>query len=292
MTQPPPNPIQRLIRAPGDFIIGSTYPLQAIVLVLRSPSLLGCITIPILLNVLLGTALYVGLLLPSWNLINQWTLGLPTETSKWVGALPNWLNRVLFWLPSGVSFVDDVLRVLLAIALFIVLGLVLVQFGAIFGAPWYGNLAEQVERSRLGKLPTPATMTLKRATEDIRRAIDFQLKKLLLFVALGVPLLAFNIVPIAGNLIASIGGITLAATLVCLDFLDPPLERRRLSFRSKLAIAGATLPASASFGIISLWLVSIPLLNLLTVPLCIIAGTLFCCDYALPKLETEGKDES
>jgi CysZ protein len=289
MAQKDSHPIQQIIRAPGNFVAGSTYPLQALALVVRSPNLLGCIIVPILLNVVLGVALYVGLLLPSWNLINEWTLGLPTETSKWVAALPNWLNRLLFWLPSGASFLDDLLRVLLAIVLLILLGLLLVQFGAILGAPWYGNLAEQVERSRMGQLPTPSTMTLERALEDIRRAIGFQLKKLLLLAGIGIPLLGLNFLPIAGSLISSIGGITLAATLVFMDFLDPPLERRRLSFRTKLSLVGSTLPASASFGVVSLWLVSIPLLNLLTVPLCIVAGTLFCCDYALPQLPKESE---
>ena len=43
------------------------------------------------------------------------------------------------------------------------------------------------------------------------------------------------------------------------------------------------LPATASFGLVSLFLVSIPLLNLLTVPLCVASGTLFFCDRIWPK---------
>jgi CysZ protein len=123
--------------------------------------------------------------------------------------------------------------------------------------------------------------------QDIWRAITFQLKKLLLLVVFGLPLLLFNFLPPIGGLIASLGWITLASILVFLDFIDPPLERRRLSFRTKLGVAGSTFPASATFGVTSLWLVSIPFLNLITVPLCIIAGTLFCCDYALPQIEED-----
>jgi CysZ protein len=275
----------QVIQAPGNFIAGWLYPLRALGLLLKSPGLWQCAIVPILLNLALGIGGYIGLLLPAWNWINHWTLHLPTETSAWVASLPNWLQRLLFWLPSGVSVVDDVLRVGLAIALFVGLGLLLVQFGAILGAPWYGNLAEQVERSRVGQLPTPSGINLSRALEDIGRALSFQVKKLLLLVGVGVPLLLCNFVPVVGSLVASIGGISLAAILVLMDFLDPPLERRRLSFRAKLAMVFRTLPASASFSLFSLWLVSIPLLNLVTVPICIVAGTLFCCDYALPKLK-------
>jgi CysZ protein len=38
-------------------------------------------------------------------------------------------------------------------------------------------------------------------------------------------------------------------------------------------------------------LVSIPLLNLLAVPLCVAAGTLFCCDRVLPQLSSTTNDQ-
>jgi CysZ protein len=158
----------------------------------------------------------------------------------------------------------------------------LVQFGAIFGAPWYGTLAEQIERNQMGQLPIGAP-NLARALQDIGRAITFQLKKLLLMAVLGLPLLLLSFVPVIGSA-ASLAELTLFALLVGLDFLDPPLERRRLSFRAKLCVLGRTFPASASFSFVCLGLVSIPLLNLLAVPLCIAAGTLYCCDRVLPNL--------
>jgi CysZ protein len=86
-----------------------------------------------------------------------------------------------------------------------------------------------------------------------------------------------------GTVAATIGGVAIAAIIVCLDFLDAPLERRRLRFRRKLAIVLRALPASASFAVICLILISIPLLNLLAVPLCVASGTLFFCDRIWPK---------
>jgi len=288
MTQPSKFEEVSIIQAPTRFFAGFTYPVRAIALLLKSPALLGDVLVPIVVNILLGVALYFGILLPTWSVITGWETGLPTEISRWLATLPTWAQQILGWLPTGATLLDDVVRWLLAIALCIAIGLALVQFGAIVGAPWYGHLAEQVERSRLGQLP-PAPVSVSRAIQDIRRAIAFQLKKLLLLVIFGATLLGFNFFPPFGNLIASIGWIALATVLVFLDFIDPPLERRRLSFRTKLSLIGRTLPASASFGLTALWLVSIPLLNLIAVPLCIVAGTLFCCDYALPKL---GKEES
>lgn len=284
MDQPPDGAIQQVVQLPVSAIAGFSYPFQSLSFLSRSPQLWGCVGIPIAINLVLGVLLYAGLLVPGWGAINQWTASFPDWLAQQVGALPLWASRWLGWLPAVADFLDDGLRGLLAIGLLIVTGLLLVQFGAIFGAPWYGNLAEQVERARTGKLPTRA-MTLQNAAQDIGRAIGFQLKKLLLAIGLGLPLFLLNLLPGLGSAIASVAGVALAALLVGLDFLDPSLERRRLGFRSKLGMIARSLPSSATFCLSCLWLISIPLLNLVTVPLCIVAGTLFCCDRILPILE-------
>jgi CysZ protein len=277
--------VQKLTNLPVNFAAGFSYPLRALGLLSRSPQLWVNVALPILLNVVLGGVLYVSLLLPGWQTIDRGVTGLPNWLAQRVAEAPAWLARWLAWLPTGASVVDDLLRWLLAIALFIVTGLLLVQFGAILGAPWYGNLAEQIEKLQLGKLPT-TTPSFSRALQDIWRAITFQLKKLVLAIGLGVPIFLLNFVPvpIVSTTIASLAGVALAAFLVGIDFLDPFLERRRLSFRQKLAIFGRSLPGSGTFSWVCLILVSIPLLNLVMVPICIVAGTLFCCDRILPAL--------
>ena len=83
---------------------------------------------------------------------------------------------------------------------------------------------------------------------------------------------------------SAVGSFTLTTTIVGLDFLDSCLERRRLKFREKLAILFRSLPASGSFALVCLALISIPLVNLFTIPLCVASGTLFVCDRVLPKL--------
>jgi CysZ protein len=279
-SQPEPNTIQQVVTAPVGLVAGATYPLQALVFLFNTPKLWGSVIFPILLNGVVGAALYVGLLLPGWEVVNRWSSGLPSWMNQWVTTLPEQVNRWLLWLPATATFIDDVLRWLLAIVLLVTIGVLIVQFGAILGAPWYGNLAEQTERLRLGQLPE-AKLSFGRAIQDIGRAIGFQAKKLFLMVGSGILFLGVGLVP-GMTPIVSLGWIALGSILVCLDFLDPPLERRRFKFRQKLAWLGRTFPASASFGWVCLILVSIPLLNLLVVPLCVIAGTLFCCDRILP----------
>jgi CysZ protein len=276
------NPLKQVVNVPGGAIAGATYPLRAFVFLSQTPSLWGCVIMPVIVNVILGALLSAGLLLPGWRWIDQWAAGVPAALEQGINQVPFGLGRWLTWLPSLGTTVDDVLRVLLTIVLLLFTGLLLVQFGAILGAPWYGNLAEQIERHRMGQLPTAAP-NLGRALQDIGRAITFQIKKLMLLVAIGLPLLVLGFIPVVGS-IASFAELTLFALLVGLDFLDPPLERRRLGFRAKLGVMSRTFPASLSFSFACLGLVSIPLLNLLAVPLCITAGTLYCCDRVLPNL--------
>ncbi len=280
--------IEQVVQVPGGFLAGFTYPLRAVFFLQKSPQLWICVLVPILINIAVGIGLYVGVLFPAWGAIDQWTSGLPIRLAEWIQQAPPKLAEWLTWLPAWASVVDDVLRWLLAIALLVITGLLLVQFGAILGAPWYGNLAEQIERICMGQVPA-GPMSLSGALRDIGRAIAFQVKKLLLAVVLFVPLLLCNFVPILGGGVVSLGSTVVAALLVCLDFLDAPLERRKLSFRHKLGLVVRTLPASLSFSLVCLGLVSVPFLNLLAVPLCVVAGTLFTCDRILPRLG-QGRD--
>ena len=170
---------------------------------------------------------------------------------------------------------------MLTIILLIATGFILTQFGVLLGAPWYGQLSEQLEKIRTGKVEIIEVSIVR----DIGRAILYELKKLVLIAMVGIPLIIINFFPGIGTIVSTIGSFTLTATIVCLDFLDSSLERRRLKFRNKLAIVFRSLPASGSFALVCVVLISIPLINLVTIPLCVASGTLFVCDRVLPKLE-------
>ncbi|MGH2366717.1 MAG: EI24 domain-containing protein, partial [Chloroflexota bacterium] len=135
-----------------------------------------------------------------------------------------------------------------------------------------------IEAIRTGSAHPAPSADLAGAAYDLWRALLYELKKLALVVVVGLPLLLLNVVPVAGTVLATAGGLALGATIACLDFLDAPLERKRLGFRSKLAVVRHSLPASAGFGLACLALVSVPFVNLFSIPLCVAAGTLFFCD--------------
>lgn len=254
-------------------LTGATYPFRVLAVFISQPRLWGYVAVPILVNFIVGVILYAGLLVFGWESVDY----LRESLTRWVNALianlPAWLS-FLDYLIIGLGWL---LRLLLSVGLLLLTGLLLVQFGVLLGAPWYGQLSEQLEKLRTGQVHSVEVGIVR----DIGRAILYELKKLVLVAGVGIVLLLLNLVPGVGTLAATIGGFALAATIVCLDFLDAALERRRLRFREKLRIVFASLPASGGFGLVCLGLVSIPLFNLLTIPLCVASGTLFFCDRVL-----------
>lgn len=253
-------------------IAGATYPLRALNLLVRTPQLWSYLAAPILLNSILGGLLYAGLQ-PFKNRLQQ---AIIQGTEAAIAGLPDWLEFL-----GGVALVVNwLLQGLLVVGLFLVVGLLLVQFGTLLGSPFYGKLSEQVEQRRTGTLAI-VEVGLAR---DLGRAALFELKKLAVALPMGILFFGLQFLPGLGTAIAGVGGVALSAMLVGLDFLDGALERRRLRFRQKLAIAFGAMPASGSFGLVCLVLVGIPILNFLTIPLCVVAGTLFVCDRILPRL--------
>jgi CysZ protein len=238
------------------FFSGALYPLYAAALLVRAPRLWRYVLIPMLVNFLVGVTLYAGLLYAGLSAIDGLVAGLPAWAAV-LGAL---------------------LRVLLIIGLLIATGFVLVRFGVVLGSPWYTKLSAELELVRGGQPLPEQAAGWSAALRDLSRALAFELRKLLLVVAIGALLLLLNLIPVAGQVLATVGWIALGATITCLDFFDYPLERRLLSFRAKLGVVRRSLPASAGFGLVCLALVSIPFVNLLSIPLCVTAGTLFYCD--------------
>jgi CysZ protein len=258
------------------FLIGISYPLRSLKLIIGNTNLWAYLIIPILVNLILGILLYAGLLIFAWNLIQDLLLTLTNWFDQLISNLPNWLS-FLGYLAIGIGWL---LRFFLVVGLLLITGLLLVQFGVILGAPWYGKLSEQLEKLRTGKIEIVEVGVF----QDIGRAILFEIKKIVLTLIVIIPLLLLNFIPGIGTVASTIGGIALTGTIVCLDFFDSPLERRRLKFRQKLGIVWRSLPASAGFGLVCLGLISIPFVNLITIPLCVASGTLFVCDRILPKL--------
>lgn len=254
-------------------ITGATYPLRALAVFWRNPSLWGYMIVPIALNFFIAIAIYGGLIFFGWELINSLQTDFITWIEGWLEQLPSWLG----WLDYVAQGLVHLLRLILTVVTFIATGFAITQFGVLLGAPWYGKLSEKLESIRTGRVEIVEVSIFT----DLGRAILYELKKLLLIAIVGIPLGIISFFPGLGTSIFTVGWFVLTTTIVGLDFIDSALERRRYKFRRKLRTFFAAFPASASFALVCVFLISIPLVNLVTIPLCVASGTLFFCDRIL-----------
>lgn len=239
-----------------SFLLGLTYPIRGLATIAHSPRLWPFVVWPILVNLVVGAALTVVLLAAGFHAIDVL-----------LAQLPEWLAPIA-WLP----------RVGFVISLLIVTGYVIVRFGVILGSPWYSRLAERLEEERIGRDRPDPPGGLRGALAEVRRTIGLELKKLVLVLAVGGGFLLVELIPGAGTMIGTAGGIALGATVACLDVIGPVLDRRRLGFRQRLALIGQGLPGTAGLGLACLALLSVPFLNLIAIPICVTAGTLYFLD--------------
>ncbi len=179
---------------------------------------------------------------------------------------------------GGAAALTALLQLALVVALFLAIGFLLVRFGVVLGSPWYGRLSEEVERIRRGSDLPARPAGLRGAGADVARAVGYEVRKLALVAVAGVVLLAVQFLPVLGQIAGAAGGFSIAALVACLDFCDGPLERRGRSFRQKLGFVRRTAPASLAFGATCAALLAVPVLNLLAIPVCVTAGTLFAVD--------------
>ncbi|MDJ0509160.1 MAG: EI24 domain-containing protein [Crocosphaera sp.] len=255
------------------FLSGMSYPFRLLAVLKSNPGLLSYIIFPILVNILLGFFLYIGLFLLGGEVTQELTQIMINRLDIFLADLPSWLNSLDYL----VIFLGWLIRLFLSLFLLFFTGFILVQFGVILAAPWYGNLSEEIEKITTEKIEIIEVGFVR----DIWRAILFEIKKIVLMISFGLFIFLFSFIPVIGAIISTIGGLIITGTIICLDFFDSPLERRRLKFRKKINLVMKTFPASAGFAVICLLLISIPFINLITIPFCVGSGTLFVCDRIL-----------
>lgn len=155
-------------------VVGLTYPFRAMKVLGQYPTLRPYVIGPVVLNIVLGITLYATSVWRGLRLIDHW-----------MAHLVDWVQPT--WLDAGLQVLAPIIQALLVLALFVVTGLVLLQFGVILGSPFYGQLSEKLESLRVGQLPPAEPLTLGSILRDIRRAILLNSKSCCCWSGLACP---------------------------------------------------------------------------------------------------------
>lgn len=261
-------------RAPVGYWNGLTYPFKGVSFVFaKHPGLVKIWIFPILITLLVFC-------LGSWA---SWSFA-DEIISEW------WAE------PEGDGFFDGVARffhsfveVLLSLFMWVASIIVLLFLTSVIAAPFNGALSEAVERLATGCAESPGGLRV--FARDIGRTIVLELVKLVLYLAVMVPLMILQCaVPGFGSVLYSIFAFVFTAWYWGLDYIDWPAERRGWKVGERFAHARANFMTLFGFGT-GVWLfLFIPFVNLLFMPAAVAGGTLLYLDMVGPAPDSGGED--
>lgn len=225
----------------------------------RRRPLLPWVVVPMAFNLVLFGALYylTGSALAGW--IDAATAGW-AFTGFW-----DFLNPLL-------DFLLGAAVVLLWVLLLVVLASVFTIAVQLVAAPFMGLLAEQVDR-QTSAIPLPAEsfgrMLRRTVTREIRKTWDW------LWRTLAVLLIVAALWLIPGvNVLASVVWFLWSGWLLGIQYIDYGADNRQVSFNAMKRRAAQRPWLVLSFGCVVLGLTLLPLVNLVIMPVAVIAGTL------------------
>lgn len=252
-TPPPPTanvsssePASSVAGSLTGFGLGFQAALTGLGMLLRSPRRLLLCALPLLLGIALTLLAVVGFAVMAPTLW-KWLLGHFSHSGR------------------AVEVGEKVLVGLLAVALLAVAGYtLLLSVIVIVAAPVANLLAAQAE-AECGGEPAPV-LTVVEEIIDVGRSLLQGIARLGAYLAVnaGLALVVFVIPPL---IVAAVPlSIAAAGAFLAYDLLDPSMSRRQMPFADKWRFLQTHRSACLGLAVVSLLIMSIPLVNVLLAP--------------------------
>lgn len=245
--------------------LGFGLPLEALGLLRRERRLWGPAGFPLALSLTAVVAAVATVWSFSPEIQAAITAQLPSlETGAWYTWL--WIGpaRAGIWIGARLLF--------LLVAAAAVLAALLVA--NLLAAPFHDVLSRRVEELETGGVREAEGEGLGDAARDALRSVLEEGRRLGFFVGVSALLFAlFWLVP-GGQLVAPPAMTLFAIFFLPLEYASYTLDRRRLSFREKRDWLRRNSPVTLAYGGAAFALCAVPLLNVLAMPVLVVAGTL------------------
>jgi len=167
--------------------------------------------------------------------------------------------------------------VLIAVIVTLVFVFLFTRIASALAAPFNELISQRTEQLVTGtgdEEPFSVIVLLK----DSVRSLHHSLKLLGIYLALIVGGLPLLLLPGLGHLLYTVGGILLSAYMFSYEYLGYPMDRRRFSWEEKKGFLRSRLRAVIGFGLGSVAMASIPVVNLLFIPVAVVGATLLFLD--------------
>lgn len=251
-----------------QFLLAPRY-LQRALALARQRQLLPWIAIPLTLNVLLFGALYY--------LLGSALIGLVASlTAGW--ELPENLSFLQSTLEAGIW----VVMAIVWLALLILLASVFTMVAQLILAPFMGFLAEKVDL-KFSHLPMPDESLLQMIKRTFRRELTKIWDWLWRSLLVGIVVLALLLIP-GLNIVGSALWFLWSAWSLAIQYADYGADNRHYSYPELKRRVRQKPMLMLGFGVFVLCLTMLPLVNLVILPLAVIAGTLIWVEQLAPEL--------
>jgi CysZ protein len=259
-----PQPLAQ--SAVGRLFQGIGYPFVALPF-LRQHRLWPLAVVPIIVNIVLFVvvlALLVWLVAP-WLASAGAALTPAATTGVWA-AIAGFFAKLLTVL----------LWVIVPVAILVVGAFFIVMVGQAVASPFLDVLSEKVESIVLGRAPPAGGVG--RALRSVLVAIADIVWTVIFWLAVNVPLLLINLIPLLGSAANAVLSLCFTALLLSQEFVGLSLARRLVSYPNRWRVIWANRAVALGFGVSTMLLLIVPGLNLVLLPLAAVGGTLLYCD--------------
>ena len=232
--------------------------------VAKKPNIRPYMIVPLIVNILLfSVAGYFAI-----DLINDALSGLDDTVDLW-----SWLD----WLEPVINTIASTLKwVLLIAAILLILfiaGSVFTMITHMLVSPFIGVLAEKVEKD-LHETSYPSHTVMQIAGRTIKR--EFTKLKYWITRALGlfVVTIILSFIPVV-QMISPVLWYLFGAWILALQYIDVPADNNGKSFEEVLGLMRKNRTQVMGFGGATLLLTSIPIINLVIIPIAVAGGVIF-----------------
>ena len=265
----------------GGFRLGLSLPMRAFSYLRGNRNIWTLVAIPVLLNFLLfsATLFWGGGALASWlyEALEGWKTGAAhlAQGVWWQQALHYGIEAICFLL--GLLFWPLVM----ALVYF-----VFTPMALIISAPFNDVIAERTERSCGFGLPGDDRGLVRTVLLEVLFAIRSEIKRLSFTALIFLMILLLQFIPLIGVVLQPIMTFLWGCLACAFEFTGYASDRRHIPWSVKWRLLLAHKPLVFGFGLATLLLLLVPFVNVFTVPLSAISGTMLF-GILLPKLPEE-----
>ena len=186
------------------------------------------------------------------------------EVEQWYQWLYLGPLIALFWVLGHLIFL-----VLAGLSMMVAL-----MIASVAAAPFLDVLSHRTEVLLEGRVVESDEGGLKALAGDVGRSMWGEAQRTATFLALWIPLVLVGLLVPGAQLLTAPALFALTVLFLPLDFAGYTLDRRRIPFAERRAWIQGDLPLMGGFGVAAFVACFVPGLNLLMIPVLVVAGTL------------------